>query len=89
MRARDTVPLLLPTARPLPTTPQHQRDAGQTEITEYFKFKKDRDSPSEARGTLLVISGFGCNCKRSKLESALQEICSSKVVVFSSSQTVS
>ncbi|KAJ6976389.1 hypothetical protein NC653_028498 [Populus alba x Populus x berolinensis] len=50
--------------RPLPTTPQHQRRcwSNRDNLVEYFKFKKDRDSPSEARGTLLVIAGFGCNC---------------------------
>lgn len=58
MRARDAVPSTVTnsqTSTDNPSTPERCwliRD----NLVEYFKFKKDRDSPSEARGTLLVIA---------------------------------
>ncbi|KAH8492693.1 hypothetical protein H0E87_022062 [Populus deltoides] len=74
MRARDTVPLLLPTAKPLPTTSTPERCwSNRDNLVEYFKFKKDRDSPSEARGTLLVIAVLVATATF-QVESALQEV---------------
>ncbi|RQO98593.2 hypothetical protein POPTR_012G113800v4 [Populus trichocarpa] len=58
MRARDTVPSTVTnsqTSTDNPSTPERCW-SNRDNLVEYFKFKKDRDSPSEARGTLLVIA---------------------------------
>ncbi|KAJ6882671.1 hypothetical protein NC651_029065 [Populus alba x Populus x berolinensis] len=58
MRARDTVPFTVTnsqTSTDNPSTPERCW-SNRDNLVEYFKFKKDRDSPSEARGTLLVIA---------------------------------
>ncbi|KAF9671818.1 hypothetical protein SADUNF_Sadunf12G0088100 [Salix dunnii] len=58
MRARDTVPSAATsshTSTDNTSTPERFCSNGNN-LVEYFKFKKYRDSPSEARGTLLVIA---------------------------------
>ncbi|XP_011003549.1 PREDICTED: alpha-latrotoxin-Lt1a-like [Populus euphratica] len=58
MRARDTVPSTVTntqTSTDNPSTPERCW-SNRDNFVEYFKFKKDRDSPSEARGALLVIA---------------------------------
>uniref|UniRef100_A0A6N2ML49 PGG domain-containing protein n=1 Tax=Salix viminalis TaxID=40686 RepID=A0A6N2ML49_SALVM len=58
MRARDTVSSTATnthTSTDNTSTPERFCSNGNN-LVEYFKFKKNRDSPSEARGTLLVIA---------------------------------
>ena len=58
MRARDTVSTTVTnshTSTENTSTPEGLWSNGNN-LVEYFKFKKYRDSPSEARGTLLVIA---------------------------------
>ncbi|KAJ4839961.1 hypothetical protein Tsubulata_047351, partial [Turnera subulata] len=59
MRARDVIPQVTPDHQTLnsPTRPDTNRSQSTT-LVEYFKFKRGRDSPSEARGTLLLIATF-------------------------------
>ncbi|CAK7336915.1 unnamed protein product [Dovyalis caffra] len=58
MRARDIIQSTIPsnqTSTDNSSMPERCQ-SNLNNLVEYFKFKKGRDSPSEARGTLLVIA---------------------------------